>query len=208
MRLVFVTQTLDAEHPVARADARLVRALAGGARSSSFSVRPRAATRAARERARAHVRRRHAARARRPLQARAAARAPARPRPDAVLAHMVPLFLVLAAPLAKPLGVRLALWYTHWHAAGRCGWRRARRRRPQRRPALLPARLAEGARDRPRDRRRALRAVRDARARARPLRLLALGRTARWKGYETMLARSSWPWRRGSTPSSSCAGRS
>ena len=30
---------------------------------------------------------------------------------------MVPLFLVLAAPLAKTLGVRLALWYTHWHAS-------------------------------------------------------------------------------------------
>ena len=39
-----------------------------------------------------------------------------RPRPDAVLAHMVPLFLVLAAPLAGAARVRLALWYTHWHA--------------------------------------------------------------------------------------------
>ena len=35
---------------------------------------------------------------------------------DAVLVHMVPLFVVLAAPLAKPLRVPVLLWYTHWHA--------------------------------------------------------------------------------------------
>lgn len=35
-------------------------------------------------------------------------------RPDAVIAHMCPIYLVLAAPFAKPLGVPLAVWYTHW----------------------------------------------------------------------------------------------
>lgn len=35
-------------------------------------------------------------------------------RPDALVAHMCPIFLVLAAPLAKPLRVPLLLWYTHW----------------------------------------------------------------------------------------------
>jgi glycosyltransferase involved in cell wall biosynthesis len=45
---------------------------------------------------------------------RALARAFAGGRPDALLAHMCPIFLVLAAPLAKPLGVPLLLWYTHW----------------------------------------------------------------------------------------------
>lgn len=35
---------------------------------------------------------------------------------DAVLAHMVPTFLTLAAPLAKPRRIPLLLWYTHWHA--------------------------------------------------------------------------------------------
>jgi glycosyltransferase involved in cell wall biosynthesis len=39
-----------------------------------------------------------------------------RPRPDAVVAHMVPLFAVLAAPLVRPLGIPLVLWYTHWEA--------------------------------------------------------------------------------------------
>jgi glycosyltransferase involved in cell wall biosynthesis len=37
-----------------------------------------------------------------------------RPRPAAVVAHMCPIYLVLAAPVAKPLRVPLALWYTHW----------------------------------------------------------------------------------------------
>jgi glycosyltransferase involved in cell wall biosynthesis len=38
----------------------------------------------------------------------------ARERPDAVIAHMCPIYLVLAAPFAKPLGVPLVIWYTHW----------------------------------------------------------------------------------------------
>lgn len=39
-----------------------------------------------------------------------------RPRPDAVVAHMCPIYAVLAAPLARPLGVPLLLWYAHWRA--------------------------------------------------------------------------------------------
>lgn len=38
----------------------------------------------------------------------------ARRRPDAVIAHMCPIYLVLAAPFAKPLGSKLGIWYTHW----------------------------------------------------------------------------------------------
>jgi len=37
-----------------------------------------------------------------------------RPRPLGVVAHMVPLYAVLAAPLVRPLRVPLLLWYTHW----------------------------------------------------------------------------------------------
>jgi glycosyltransferase involved in cell wall biosynthesis len=33
---------------------------------------------------------------------------------DGVVAHMVPLYALLAAPLARPRGVPLVLWYTHW----------------------------------------------------------------------------------------------
>ena len=36
------------------------------------------------------------------------------PRPVAVVAHMCPIYAVLAAPLARPLGVPLLLWFTHW----------------------------------------------------------------------------------------------
>jgi glycosyltransferase involved in cell wall biosynthesis len=38
-------------------------------------------------------------------------------RPDALLAHMCPIYLVLAAPLGKLLRVPLLLWYTHWAAS-------------------------------------------------------------------------------------------
>ena len=34
--------------------------------------------------------------------------------PDALVAHMCPIYLVLAAPLAKLRRVPLILWYTHW----------------------------------------------------------------------------------------------
>lgn len=37
-----------------------------------------------------------------------------RVRPVAVLAHMVPLYAVVAAPLVRPRRVPLMLWYTHW----------------------------------------------------------------------------------------------
>jgi glycosyltransferase involved in cell wall biosynthesis len=33
---------------------------------------------------------------------------------DGVVAHMVPLYALLAAPRARPRGVPLVLWYTHW----------------------------------------------------------------------------------------------
>ena len=37
-----------------------------------------------------------------------------RRRPDALIAHMCPIYLVLAAPLAKLVRMRLGMWYTHW----------------------------------------------------------------------------------------------
>ncbi|HET8742503.1 MAG TPA: glycosyltransferase family 4 protein [Gaiella sp.] len=37
-----------------------------------------------------------------------------RPRPSAVLAHMCPIYAVLAAPLARPTGVKVLLWFNHW----------------------------------------------------------------------------------------------
>lgn len=37
-----------------------------------------------------------------------------RPRPAAVLAHMCPIYAVLAAPIARPTGVKVLLWFNHW----------------------------------------------------------------------------------------------
>jgi glycosyltransferase involved in cell wall biosynthesis len=39
------------------------------------------------------------------------------PRPAAVVAHMCPIYAVLAAPLARPLRVPVLLWFTHWKAS-------------------------------------------------------------------------------------------
>ena len=35
-------------------------------------------------------------------------------RGGAVVAHMCPIYAVLAAPLVRPLGIPLVLWFTHW----------------------------------------------------------------------------------------------
>jgi glycosyltransferase involved in cell wall biosynthesis len=35
------------------------------------------------------------------------------PRPDAFLAHMIPLYVLLAAPVLRPLRVPIGLWYSH-----------------------------------------------------------------------------------------------
>ena len=44
---------------------------------------------------------------------------------DGVVAHMVPLYALLAAPLVRPLRIPLVLWYTHWkgHAVVRAAER-------------------------------------------------------------------------------------
>jgi len=113
-RLVFVTQQVDPGHPALAATVPKIRALAerldevvvladrvlpgalpDNCRSLSFAARGRA---------------RRGARFELAL-ARELAR---RPRPIAVLAHMCPIYAVLAAPLARPLGVPVLLWFTHW----------------------------------------------------------------------------------------------
>ncbi len=117
MRIAFVTQDIDPGSPVLGATVAKVRALAarvdevvvlanrsvdgvlpGNCRVHLFSAgsRPgrgvRFETALARELARS-------------------------PRPAAVVAHMCPIYAVLAAPLARPLGVRVLLWFTHWRAS-------------------------------------------------------------------------------------------
>jgi glycosyltransferase involved in cell wall biosynthesis len=100
---------------------------------------------------------------------------------------MVPLFLLLAAPPAKLRRVPLLLWYTHWHASRslRLAVRLAdavasvdRRSFPLETPKLTATGHAiDPAAFRPRDGH-----LDDG-----VLRVLAVGRTARWKGYATLL---------------------
>jgi glycosyltransferase involved in cell wall biosynthesis len=108
-------------------------------------------------------------------------------RADAVLVHMVPQFALLAAPIARVRRVPLLLWYTHWHAS------RALRAATH----VVDAALSVDASSYPVPTSKlhpighaidverfdaAPTAAHDG-----PLRLLALGRTARWKGLATLL---------------------
>jgi glycosyltransferase involved in cell wall biosynthesis len=109
MRLVFVTQQVDPQHPVLGAAVAKIRALAervdtvdvlalravDGALPANCSV----STFGARTQALRGVR-------------YLAVLAPVlAKRPNALLAHMSPIYALLAAPLARPLGTRLLLWY-------------------------------------------------------------------------------------------------
>src|SRR5919198_1451333 len=112
-RLVFVTQSVDPRHPVLAATIPKIRALAervdevvvlaqsgaGDGLPSNVEVRsfggafqPGRAWRFERELARA---------------------LPA----GAVVAHMIPVYVLLAAPLVRPRRIPLLLWYTHWKAS-------------------------------------------------------------------------------------------
>lgn len=113
MRLVFVTQRVDSQHPALAATIPKIRALAervdelvvlaqGGKRGELppgvelelFDA---------------------------PSQMRRGIefeRVLARTLPaDAVVAHMIPLYVLLAAPLVRPRGIPLVLWFTHWKAS-------------------------------------------------------------------------------------------
>jgi glycosyltransferase involved in cell wall biosynthesis len=113
-RLIFITQQIDPGHPALAATVPKVRALAGlvdevvvladrvlpgtlpeNCRSLSFASRTKAG-RGAR------------------FEAALTKELARRPRPVAIVAHMCPIYAVLAAPLARPLGVPLLLWFTHW----------------------------------------------------------------------------------------------
>jgi glycosyltransferase involved in cell wall biosynthesis len=185
MRLLFVTQTLDAEHPVLAQTLDLVDALAS--RCDELVVLTQSVGRHSELPRNARVLVFGApSRPRRAVAFLRALLSELRRRPDAMLAHMVPLYVVLAAPAAKPLRIPVLLWYTHWHAGRQL--RLATRLAsavlsvsegsfPIRTPKLVPTGHAIDV---------DTFAPGEPRAGGR-LRLLALGRTARWKGYETML---------------------
>lgn len=189
MRLVFLTQVVDADHPALAQTIDMVDALAR--RCDRVTV---LCDHVGRHELPANVSLRPFGADRRIARGIAFERALAaeilrrRTRPDAVLSHMIPLFLLMAAPLCKPYRIPLGLWYTHWNAdrSLRLAVRAAdvllsvdRRSFPLESPkvrgighaidtsrfAAAPVPVQSGGR----------------------LRLLALGRMTPWKGYTTML---------------------
>jgi glycosyltransferase involved in cell wall biosynthesis len=115
MKLVVITQRVDPDDPALGATVPMLRSLAArvdelvvltlSARGASLPDNVRIKVIAA------------------PTQALrgarfAAALAPElRTRPVAVLAHMSPIYAVLAAPLVRPLRIPLLLWFTHWRSS-------------------------------------------------------------------------------------------
>ena len=184
MKVVFVTQELDPSHAALAQSLDLVRALAGRVdelavvtRELRWDAVPANATVRTFE---ARTRPGRVARFERALGA-------SLPDADAVLVHMVPQFALLAAPLARVYRVPVAFWYTHWNAS------RALRLTTHVVDSILSVErssfpLADS-------KVRGIGHAIDVDAFAagpviragRPTRLLALGRTARWKGLGTLL---------------------
>ena len=116
-KLVFITQQVDPEHPALAATIPKIRALA--ARVDEGVVLADGVVPAALP-ANCRVRTFRAGhRIGRGLRFESAlARELPGLRGGAVVAHMCPIYAVLAAPLVRPLRVPLVLWFTHWRASG------------------------------------------------------------------------------------------
>jgi glycosyltransferase involved in cell wall biosynthesis len=114
MRLVFVTQQVDPGHPALAATVPMLHALAAQV-DEVVVLADRALPEVLPSNCRVRSFGAHA-RAGRGLKFESALAAELvhRPKPAAVIAHMCPIYAVLAAPLARPLGVKVLLWYTHW----------------------------------------------------------------------------------------------
>ncbi len=117
MRLVFVTQQVDPGHPALAATVPMIRALAAQV-DEVVVLADRALPGVLPEncRTRSFAARSKVGRGLRFEEAILSELAH-RPKPAAVVAHMCPIYAVLAAPFARPLGTRVLLWYTHWRAS-------------------------------------------------------------------------------------------
>jgi glycosyltransferase involved in cell wall biosynthesis len=115
-RIVFITQQVDPQHPLLGATVSMVQALAE--RTSEVVVLADRVDRSAltpNTRYRLFAGRTKVARAVRfgTALVRELARSP---KPAAIVAHMCPIYAVLAAPAARVRGVPVFLWYAHWHS--------------------------------------------------------------------------------------------
>jgi len=112
-RLLFLTQAVDPAHPALAATIPMIRALA--ARVEEVVVLAQSATAADLP---ANVEVRTFGAASRPQRVLRFERELLRALPaDAVVAHMIPVYVVLAAPLVRPRRIPLLLWFTHWKAS-------------------------------------------------------------------------------------------
>lgn len=112
MRVVFATQQIDPAHPNLGAAVAMVRALAERA-DEVVVLALRAVPGALPPNCRVHEVGAPTQLQRGLLFEAALARELPR-RPAAFIAHMSPVYAVLAAPLCRPLGVPVLLWFTHW----------------------------------------------------------------------------------------------
>jgi glycosyltransferase involved in cell wall biosynthesis len=116
-KLVFITQQVDPGHPALAATVPKLRALAelvdevvvlaDGAVEGVLPENCRLRTFRARHKALRGVR----------FEAALTRELPGL-RGGAVVAHMCPIYAVLAAPLVRPLRIPLVLWFTHWRRSG------------------------------------------------------------------------------------------
>jgi len=115
VRLVVITQAVDETDPALGATVDKLRALAGRFDEVVvLALRVRESDLPANVQVRSFGARGPVLKAAR----LAAALAPElRRRPVAVLAHMAPVYALVAAPLTRPLRVPLLLWFTHWRAS-------------------------------------------------------------------------------------------
>jgi glycosyltransferase involved in cell wall biosynthesis len=114
-RLIFITQQIDPRHPALAATVAKLHALARRL-DEVVVLADGAVPEALPGNCRVH-RFASATKLGRGLRFEAALAQELPRKPAAVLAHMCPIYAVLAAPLARPLGIPVVLWYTHWHAS-------------------------------------------------------------------------------------------
>jgi glycosyltransferase involved in cell wall biosynthesis len=183
MKLVFVTQEVDADHPVLAQTVDLVGALAERVDELAILARRIESPLPANVEGRTFD---ATSRSRRVIDFERGL-AGSLARADAVIVHMVPEFAALAFPLSRLQRVPVLIWYTHWNASRTL--RLATR--------LVDVALSVDARSFPIASPK-VRAIGHAIDVERfdgppvslhdgPLRILAFGRTARWKGLTTLL---------------------